>query len=155
MYFEPIFKKEIYYTSDQQKEALNAYINHNKYLQKRRGLYAERNGTRAPFTHRLDLKANWYIPVKIHNQKIHFNLSLEILNLANLINAKWGEQLQVQGGRVKLISFQGFQNNQTLIPIYSFDPSLLEKTIFEPNTATNPAKSSNWMFQLGCRLSFY
>lgn len=155
MYFEPIFKKTVYYTSDQQKEALNSFIDANKYLQKRRGNYAERNGSRAPFTHRVDLKANWYIPIKIHNQKIHFNLSLEILNLANLLNSKWGEQLQVTGGRVKLISFQGFQNNQWLIPIYSFDPSFLEKSIFEPQSALNPSKSSNWMFQLGFRLSFY
>jgi len=155
MFFDPIFKKDIYYTSDQQKEALNSYINSNKYLQKRRGMYAERNGSRAPFTHRVDLKANWYIPIKIHTQKVHFNFSIEILNLANLLNSKWGEQLEVPGGRVKLISFQGFQNNQSLTPIYSFDPSYLEKPIFAMNTGLNPTKSSNWMFQLGCRLSFY
>jgi len=155
MYFEPLIKKDFYYTSDQQKEALNSYINTNKYLQKRRGLYAERNGSRAPFAHRLDFKTNWYIPVKIHTQKIHLNVSLEILNLANLLNSKWGEQLHVSSGRVKLISFEGYQNNQSLIPIYSFDPVFLEKAIFEPNNALNPSKGSNWMFQLGCRLSFY
>lgn len=155
MYFEPIYKKDSYYTSDQQKEALNIFIHSNKYLQKRRGFYAERNGSRAPFIHRIDLKANWYIPVKIHKEKLHLNISFEILNAANLFNSKWGEQLEVAGGRVRLISFHGFRNNQVLIPIYSFDPTLLEKSIFELNNSLNPAKSGNWMFQLGCRLSFY
>jgi hypothetical protein len=155
MYFEPIIKKEIYYTGDQQKEALNNFINSNNYLQKRRGSYAERNGSRAPFMHRIDLKANWYIPIKIHTQKIHLNFSFEIINAANLFNSKWGEQLQVPGGRVKLISFHGFRHNQLLIPIYSFDPALLEKSIFELNNSINPVNSGNWMLQLGCRLSFY
>jgi hypothetical protein len=155
MYFDPLIKKDGYYTSDQQKEALNIFINSNTYLQKRRGLYAERNGSRAPFTHRIDLKANWYLPIKIHAQKIHLNFSFEILNAANLLNSKWGEQLQVVGGRVKLISFHGFRNNQVLIPIYSFDPNLLNQSLFELNNSLNPAKSSNWMFQLGFRLSFY
>lgn len=155
MYFEPIFKKDIYFTSDQQKEALNIFINSNKYLQKRRGLYAQRNGSRAPFTHRIDLKANWYLPIKIHTQKIHLNFSFEILNVANLLNSKWGEQLQVAGGRVKLISFHGFKNNQSLIPIYSFDPTLSSQSVFELNNSLNPANTGNWMFQLGFRLSFY
>jgi hypothetical protein len=155
MHFEPIFKNDKYYTSDQQKEALNNFINSNKYLQKRRGLYAERNGSRAPFTHRIDIKANWYIPIKIHAQKIHLNLSLEILNAANLVKSTWGEQLQVAGSRMRLISFHGFRNTQLLTPLYSFDPSLLEQSIFELNSTINPANSSNWMLQLGCRLSFY
>jgi hypothetical protein len=155
MYFEPILKNASYYDSDQQKEALNDFINENKYLQKRRGLYAERNGSRAPFIHRIDLKANWYIPIKIHTEKLHLNISFEILNAANLFNSKWGEQLQVPGDRMKLISFLGFRNNQLLIPIYSFDPTLLEKSIYELNNSLNPANSGNWMIQLGCRLSFY
>ncbi|HQS34404.1 MAG TPA: hypothetical protein PLC18_03275 [Sediminibacterium sp.] len=155
MHFEPIFKNEKYYTSDQQQEALNNFISSNKYLQKRRGLFAQRNGSRAPFTHRIDIKANWYIPIKIHAQKIHLNLSIEILNAANLLNASWGQQLQVAGGRVKLISFHGFKSNQSLTPIYSFDPALLEQSIFELNNSLNPANSSNWMLQLGFKLSFY
>ena len=118
-------------------------------------MYAQRNESRAPFTHRIDLKANWYLPIKIHTQKIHLNFSFEILNVANLLNSKWGQQLQVAGGRVKLISFQGFKNNQSLIPIYSFDPSLSSQSIFELNNSLNPANTSNWMFQLGFRLSFY
>lgn len=155
MYFEPIFKKDSYYTSDQQKEALNMFISANKYLQKRRGLYAERNGSRAPFMHRIDVKANWNVPIKIHKQKLRLNISFEILNAANLINPKWGEQLEVAGGRLRLISFHGFRSNQLLIPIYSFDPTLLEKSFFELSNSINPANSGNWMIQLGCRLSFY
>lgn len=155
MHFEPIFKNDKYYTSDQQKEALNNFINSNNYLKKRRGLYAERNGSRAPFTHRIDIKTNWYIPIRIHAQKIHMNLSIELLNAANLLKSTWGEQLQVASNRMKIISFLGFRNNQLLTPIYSFDPAILEQSIFELNNALNPANSSNWMLQLGCRLSFY
>lgn len=155
MHFDPIFKNDKYYTSDQQKEALNNFIQSNNYLKKRRGLYAERNGSRAPFSHRIDVKANWYIPIKIHSQKIHLNFSLEILNAANLLKSTWGEQLQVAGSRMKLISFIGFRNTQTLTPIYSFDPALLEHSFFELNNSVNPANSGNWMLQLGCRLSFY
>jgi hypothetical protein len=44
------------YTADQQYAALDAYINQDKYLQNRRGEYAERNGAEFPWLHQVDLK---------------------------------------------------------------------------------------------------
>ncbi len=155
MYFIPLKKKDSYYTIEQQKEALAYFIANNSYLQNRRGQYAERNGSRSPFSHRFDLKFHFQFPFKIATQSVRCSLALELLNAANLLNKNWGEQLLVPGNRKRLIKFEGFINNQTLVPTYSFDPDILDQPLFELNQRFNPARSSNWMLQLGCRLSFY
>src|SRR6185369_15708685 len=54
MSFAPI-TSPVPYTPQQQKDALNAFIESDKYLQKHRGEFAKRNGARLPFTHAVDL----------------------------------------------------------------------------------------------------
>jgi hypothetical protein len=155
MNFVPLIKKDQYYTIDQQKEALAYFIANDSYLQKRRGQYAQRNGSRSPFNHRFDIKVHYQFPIKITTKLIRCSVALTLLNAANLFNKNWGEQLLVPGNRKRLISFEGFVNNQSLIPIYTFDPALIHRPLFELNNSFNAARSSNWMLQLGCRLSFY
>lgn len=155
MTFIPFTKKEWYYTPDQQKEALEIFFESDKYLKHRRGLYAEKNGSRSPFTHRIDLKMNFYFPIKIPSTNLRGTISLELLNAANLINQNWGEQMLVPSNRYRIINFEGFIHPQFLLPLYSFDPNILGTTIFRKNNSLNTASSNNWMLQLGFRLSFY
>lgn len=155
MSFIPLIKNDWYYTPDQQREAFELYISSDKYLNQRRGLYAEKNGSRSPFTHRIDLKLNFQFPIKIPLINSSGNLSLELLNAANLINQKWGKQMLVPSNRFRLISFEGFYHPQFLLPLYSFDPTIQKASIFQHNNNFNAASSNNWMLQLGFRLSFY
>jgi hypothetical protein len=97
MNFIPLIKKDRYYTIDQQKEALTHYIANDEYLEKRRGQYAERNGSRSPFNHRFDIKVHYQFPIKITTQLIRCSVAIALLNAANLFNKNWGEQLLVPG----------------------------------------------------------
>lgn len=64
MLFLPNTVNGITYSSDAQKEALNRFIENDNYLRKRRGSYAERNGSRLPFTHVVDLRFRYEIRIK-------------------------------------------------------------------------------------------
>ncbi|MEO1012709.1 MAG: carboxypeptidase regulatory-like domain-containing protein, partial [Bacteroidota bacterium] len=70
-----------------QAEALEAFIQQDDYLNDRRGQYAERYGALAPWRSTWDLKVLQDIRL---NDKNKFQLSLDILNLGNLINSDWG-----------------------------------------------------------------
>ena len=79
-------------TAAVQWEQLNSYIDNDKYLKKRRGLYAERNGARTPWNNQLDVKITHSIAFKnkLDGQSISF--SLDVFNVSNLINSNWGKQ---------------------------------------------------------------
>lgn len=80
------------YTQDDQRAALDAYINGNPYLSKRRGQYAERNGAEYPWLTRFDLTLVQEIRINVGRNKKPNTLQLraDVLNIGNLLNNDWG-----------------------------------------------------------------
>ena len=77
-------------TATQQAEAFNNFIDANSYLSKRRGGFTERNGGRTPWNLQTDLHIaqDFYLSKKAAS---HFlTLTLDVINVANLLNGKWG-----------------------------------------------------------------
>jgi hypothetical protein len=74
---------------------LDAYINNDKYLSKRRGQYAERNGARTPWNNQLDMKISHSFIIGKKEKEQSISISLDVFNLSNLINYKWGRQYYV------------------------------------------------------------
>ncbi len=153
--FEPIIVADYYYTGDQQKEALEWYIQNNTYLNSRRGMYAERNGSRTPFTQRVDLKISSYTGFELSKRKYGISFSIELFNLGNLINSGWGKNYTVTGNRYRLIDFMGFVNETQLIPTFSFNPLLIQQNPWQEQISRLPSFSREWLIQAGIRISFY
>ncbi len=153
--FKPFITKDIYYTAEQQKEALEWFIEQDPYLRKHRGNYAARNGSRAPFNHRIDLRIAGYIPIKIDQRKYGLGWSIDLLNMGNLINKHWGRNWHIPGNRLRLIDFMGMLNDQSLVPTFNFDPSLIQKKYWIDGNSNHPAYSEKWMIQLGLRIVLY
>ena len=78
------------YTVAEQKVAWDNYINKDKYLSKRRGMYAERNGVALPMISRLDLSLSQQIKLPLFGKENKITARVDILNLTNLINRSWG-----------------------------------------------------------------
>jgi len=153
--FEPIIAANYYYAGDQQKEALEWYIQNNTYLNLRRGMYAERNGSRTPFTNRIDLKISSYAGFELNKRKYGITFSLELFNLGNLISSEWGKNYAVPGNRFRLIDFMGFINETQLIPTFNFNPLLLQQKPWQEQVSRLPTFSREWLIQAGFRINFY
>jgi Carboxypeptidase regulatory-like domain/TonB dependent receptor len=81
-------KGAVVVTADEQWQQLNNYIQNDTYLSERRGQFSERNGARTPWNAQTDVRITQGF--KFGKQLIQ--LSLDIINVGNLINADWGKQ---------------------------------------------------------------
>jgi hypothetical protein len=113
-------------------QSVKNYINDNL------GQIAERNGGVNPFFYTIDLRM-----IKNFNivNKHKFELSADLFNLANLLNAKWGVNNNFR--------------NRNLLRIAGFDPSSQNYQYnVESNVGALPVNGTPWRLQLGLRYSF-
>ena len=81
---------EIQFASDADRQAFWPFVEQDKYLKNHKGEYAEAYGARAPFVHRFDFRWAHDFDVKIGNTLNRLQLSVDIMNVGNLFNSKWG-----------------------------------------------------------------
>jgi hypothetical protein len=77
-------------TAQEQWDALDAYISQSKYLSSRRGEITERNGAKLPWLHRFDFRMVQDFHLGMDETKNKLQFTVDILNVGNLINSKWG-----------------------------------------------------------------
>ena len=160
--YVPANSGEIAFSGDateqvRQWELLNYFIENDDYLSTRRGQYAERNGSRGPWNHIVDLKFLQDFYIKTGDKKNTLQLSFDIFNFTNLVNKDWGVRKFISGNVRPLQTVSTSGNN----PIFSFVESLLEY-----DTAGNPIaldveqiddqglQSARWQMQVGLRYIF-
>lgn len=130
-------------TAAQQWEALNRFIEDDNYLSNNRGGYAEKNGSRTPFTSQFDLRIAQDLGFK--NQRLQ--LSLDIFNFANLLNKNWGVVYN-NPFDYQLIDFEGYEADGTT-PQFTFDDDRLGDERFNIQSTL-----SRWRGRLGIRYIF-
>ncbi|KAA2239801.1 TonB-dependent receptor [Chitinophaga agrisoli] len=94
-FFAPLYAEngQLIATAADQAAAFDRFVDGNKYLSSRRGTFTERNEGRTPWNNNADFHFAQDIRFNIHQPaaKQHtFTLSLDILNLTNLVNKNWG-----------------------------------------------------------------
>jgi len=141
------------FTPQQQRDALNAFIESNPYLRSNRGKFAERNGSRTPFTNIVDLKIAQDFNIKVGAKRYQFQLTYDVFNFGNMINRNWGRNYFQSFDQFGLIQFAGYVNNATnLTPQYRFNPNI--RTPWNVSTTTNAAYAARWISQVGLRFNF-
>jgi hypothetical protein len=135
----------------QQAQALENYISQDKYLSSRRGEYAERNGSRLPFTNIIDVKLVQDFNVKLNNKKYQFQLTYDIFNFTNMLNRDWGRQYFAGFDQFALLKYQG--TTGSLVPSYSFSP-VSNNTPWSISSSVQPNFSARWTSQIGLRFKF-
>lgn len=141
-------------TAGVQAAAFDAFIDGNEYLRSRRGSFTERNAARTPwntsadfhFAQDLHLNTNVDDPSKVKT----ITLSLDIMNVINLLNTNWGKayfspNTYNSTASVGLLPYVPAKSSQNY-PLYQF---------------VNPGKpysvdpfASRWQMQVGARYSF-
>lgn len=142
---------------------LNAYINQDPYLYKKRGGYAERNGLQLPFYKRLDLNFTQDIMIRVGKRTNTFRFTADVYNFGNLINKNWGifrttaRPLNVQNNGVALLNFKGIVASGPDAGKPSFSFPYLDAANQIPLVSTfqnSTAQSSRFQVQLGIRYIF-
>ncbi|TJZ50594.1 TonB-dependent receptor [Sphingobacterium olei] len=139
-------------TPEAQWTILDNYIQNDKYLNKNRGKYAERNGARTPFSHQFDVKIMQDLIANIGNTKNKLQLSIDIMNFGNLLNSDWGKMYTGSGSfwdnEARIIQFDSFEPG-TNTPRYK-----LRETLNNEKPYVVQAISSRWSAQIGVRYIF-
>ena len=134
---------EMEFVNDAQRNAFNDYINQDDYLNARRGQFAEKYGALSPWYNTWDLRILQDIGIPGSDNK--FQLSVDILNIGNLINSSWGvRQFATGTSLAQPIAVSVTDGN----PLYSFDTDL-QSTFFNDFSS-----NSRWRMQIGLRYSF-
>ncbi len=141
---------EINFSSDDDRKAFWAFVNQDKYLKNHKGEYAGAYSARAPFVHRFDFRWAHDFDVKIGNTSNRLQLSLDIMNVGNLFNSKWGvEKNMASCNNGQVLKVVKVENNT---PVYS-----MMKVNGEYPTETwsfNHNYDQCWKMQIGVKYYF-
>lgn len=124
-----------------QWSALDAYIKQDPYLKNRRGQYAERNGASLPWFSQIDFRFMQDFNINVKGRKNTIQLSLDIMNVGNLINSNWGVRQLTSTSNP--ITVNGIDNGN--VPYFQFNPNLKNSFIDDVSSR------SKWQIQFGVR----
>ncbi|MBL7726909.1 MAG: TonB-dependent receptor, partial [Dinghuibacter sp.] len=142
------------FNAAQQRDMYWDFIQSNKYLRKRAGQFAERNGDRLPFTHNIDLKIQQDVNVKVGSRRIGFQVTFDMFNFGNFLNSEWGRQYFANFDAIQVLQFAGYTAAPVAnTPQYRFSPITNNKPWIVSDGVT-PFNSSRWSGQLGLRFNF-
>ncbi len=131
---------------------LDAFISGNKYLNSRRGQFAERQALVLPWVNRLDLNFTQDVYIKYKDTKHTLRFTADIYNFTNFLSKNWGVN-QTPTTMTPLTFVRLDTDGKT--PVFSF-PYLdgKNKVPFTDSFRDNVGFSSRYQIQLGVRYIF-
>lgn len=138
------------FTAAEQAAAYDEFIGSSKYLSKRKGQYAQRNTGLIPWYNKLDARflQDFYLTTK-NNTRHTLQLSVDMLNLPNLLNKNWGVRQQYTINNPLVVKGVDASGKA------SFNMATSSSTTLNTNAFTdNRSTLSTWGMQLGLRYSF-
>jgi hypothetical protein len=146
-------------TPDEQWAKLWSFIVHDPYLSKHRGEYAERNAARVPFSHQFDVRILQDIKVDIAGTTNKLQLSLDIINIGNLLDKSWGRSVYASNQQFSLINYTGLTdtdatsgyNYSTRVPKFTYTGAGMAR---DGGAYSYSDFLSRWRMQIGLRYVF-
>ncbi len=144
----------ILWTAADQSTSFFNYIAQDKYLSSRTGKYAERNGALYPWRNNFDVKLMQEFFVKVAGKRNTIQVSLDILNVANLLNKNWGiADYYNQNNILKPVNASTVVPGGTVKPTYQLNP-YNTNTMLQNTYRDNVGYGSTYSMQLGIRYIF-
>jgi hypothetical protein len=136
------------FTVQQQKDAFEAYINQDKYLNSHRGKYAERNGGILPYVTRFDVSVMVELFSNVSGNRHTIQLRGDIFNFGNLLNPAAGVGYSVNN--TNILAAKGVDANG--VPVASFNTfnNGINYTTYRKGTSLLDV----WQAQFGIRYIF-
>jgi hypothetical protein len=140
-------------TAQEQKDAFFQFLEQDDYLSSHKGEYAQRFGAVMPWVHQFNLKLTQdFVMDNVHKTKIQ--LTLDILNLGNLINSSWGvRKAQITGSydNIPLLQYAGVDGSNR--PTFTL-PTTSIASYYTETYKDVLGYTSTWSMQLGLRFIF-
>ena len=140
------------FTPEQQRDAYEAFIQQDEYLNSNRGKYLERNGALFPMLHRLDLSVMQEFGVKVGEKRNTIQFRVDIINFGNLINNDWGVGNVLVTDRplsFSKVSADGLPSYKMATTTINGQPSLIQSTYVKGASAFDV-----WNAQFSIRYTF-
>ena len=151
MMYIPKDDSEIKFKNEADRTAFWNFVDQDSYLKNHKGEYAEAYAARAPWVYRFDLRITEDFSFKAGKTEHHFQLSLDFMNIGNMINSKWGVMKNASSSNgCRILKYEGMDDNKT--PIFS-----MYKINGEYPTETysyNRIYTECWKMQVGIRYIF-
>jgi len=141
-------------TVDEQWAALNAFIEQDDYLKEHRGEIAERFGAVNPWWWNIDFRFMQDFAFLLGGMRHTFQLSVDILNLPNMLNSDWGvRKIASSAATSPLVTVLDLETGALQFdeegkPLVNFNPNLKETYVDDPGV------NSRWQMQIGLRYFF-
>jgi len=133
-------------SADQQWAAFDKFIKQDDYLSSHRGEIAERFGAVNPWFSNIDLKILQDYTLKLGGRHHTLQWSLDILNVANLLNSDWGVRKVASAAATSPLELVRF--NAAGEPVFNYKGAATETFIDDPGLY------SRWSIQTGFRYFF-
>ena len=151
---EIVFKNMPNMTAQEQSDAFFKFVEQDDYLSKNKGKYAERYGAVMPWRNQFDLK---FMQEFVMDNKLNTKLqiTLDILNVGNLLNPKWGtRKAQIVGSydNLPLLKFEGVDASNR--PTFSLNGVSKAIDYYTDTYKDVLGYGSTWSMQLGLRFIF-
>ncbi|WP_176521894.1 TonB-dependent receptor [Longimonas halophila] len=143
---------EITLADPSQWDALDAFIEQDDYLSENRGQIAERFGAVNPWFANLDLRIMQDVAFEVGGAPQRFQLSLDILNVPNLLNSDWGVRKVARASATSPLEVATDADDN---PIFDSDGDPVLNFVGPESTYTDdPNLLSRWRMQLGIKYIF-
>ena len=133
-------------TAADQWATFNSFISQDDYLNSNRGSIADRFGEINPWFSNIDLRILQDFSFMMGNSKQTFQLSIDILNVANLINSEWGVRKIANALATSPLELVRFDSQGA--PVFNYKANLTE------TFSDDLGQFSRWSMQVGLRYIF-
>lgn len=148
----PSEKGDIKFVSPADETAFFAFMEQDNYLSKHKGEYAEAYSVNAPWVHNFDLRVAQNFSINTGETKHTLQLSLDLLNLGNLLNSKWGVSKNMfSSNNGQILKYEGMDASN--VPSFSMAKDA-DNNYVKETFSTNYSYTECWYFQLGARYIF-
>jgi len=143
----------VVWTAEEQSDAFFAYVAQDEYLKTRMGQYAERNGAINPWANKFDVKIQQDFFVNVAGKRNTIQLSLDILNVGNLLNSDWGNVSYSNMNNILVMT-----NNSAVVvngavaPTFRLNP--FNNEMLTNTFSKNLSYASTYAMQFGIRYIF-
>ena len=147
----PANDNEIQFKDEADRKAFWNFVEQDSYLKNHKGEYAEAYAARSPWVHRFDFRISEDFEFKVGKTKHCIQLSLDIMNIGNLFNSKWGiSKTNAASNYSKILKYEGKdKGNKPIFSMHKKDGEYLTETY-----ETYQNYSECWKMQVGIRYIF-